>query len=267
MRIDTSPEDPKQIDLTALYLKYKESYRNVFLCQIGEQAFVYRALGRKEYYDLTTNKKFNNFQREEILCDVCVLWPENFNWQDCDAGIPSELAKKILKNSYLDEPESRRVVLSYYRSEMYDLDNQITCLINEAFPQYDIEQIEQWDVEKTMKYLSRAEWKLHNLHGLEFKESEGEFRDEAEARARAAAQAEEAKSESKQKAQNDVPGASERTIRGGSKKNKLTPQKLRELKQKFPEIDWDHDLGNEGIKGLEQPSVDVTAPALRPGWG
>lgn len=267
MRIDTDPRDPQQVDLTQIYLSFKKNYRNVFMYQLGEQAFVYRALGRKEYYELTANKEFNDFQREEILCDVCVLWPENYDWQNCDAGIPSELAKVILKNSYLDNPDSRRVVLSYYRSEMYDLDNQITCLINEAFPKYDIEQIEQWDVEKTMKYLSRAEWKLHNLHGLEFKESEGEFRDEAEARAKAQAAEEAAREKQQQSSAHDVSAASDKTIRGGSKKNKLTPEKLRELKRKFPEIDWDHDLGNEGIKGLEQPSVDVTAPALRPGWG
>ena len=35
----------------------------------------------------------------------------------------------------------------------------------------DIEIVEQWDVEKTMKYLSRAEWTLHNLRGIPLKDA------------------------------------------------------------------------------------------------
>lgn len=53
---------------------------------------------------------------------------------------------------------------------MYDLDNQITAIIAEAF-NLDIEIVEQWDVEKTMKYLSRAEWTLHNLRGIPLKDA------------------------------------------------------------------------------------------------
>jgi hypothetical protein len=56
------------------------------------------------------------------------------------------------------------------------------------------------------------------------------------------------------------------TIRGGNKAEKLTPEKLLKLKQQFPDIDWEGDLGNQGIQGLEQDSVDVTSPALRPGF-
>lgn len=273
MIIDTEPEKnyTPQVDLTELYLKFKEQYRNLFMLQIGETAFFYRALGRKEYHDLSSSEDFNDFDKEELLCETCVVWPENYDWENCDAGIPTELAKAILKNSYLDSQESRKAVLSYYRSEMYNMDNQITCIINEAFPQYDIETIEKWDVEKTMKYLSRAEWKLTNMHGLQFKDPEGAF-DEApkqQADAQQVSQGQEASYQVQQEDEYDVPSADQRTIRGGTKANKLTPDKMKELqrmKELCPEIDWDNDLGNQGIEGLAQDTVDTTAPALRPGW-
>lgn len=264
MIIDTSPQEPAQLDLTELYLSFKEKYRNLFMIQLGNQPFFYRALGRKEYRDLMSNKEVSDYEKEDILCEVCTVWPEDFDWEDCDAGVPRELAKAILKNSFLDSSDARKTVLSYYRSEMYDLDNQITCIINEAFPSYDIEEIETWDVEKTMKYLSRAEWKLHNFQGLQFKEPEGDFYEpNKEESPQSAAQ------ESESYEDHDDAGTDARTIRGGSKADKLTPDKMRELaelKRKFPEIDWEHDLGTQGIQGLEQDTVDTTAPALRPGW-
>lgn len=274
MIINTEPDTnaAPQVDLTELYLHFKEQYRNLFMLQIGETAFFYRALGRKEYHDLVTSEEFNNFDKEELLCETCVVWPENYDWENCDAGIPTELAKAILKNSYLDSKDSRRAVLSYYRSEMYNLDNQITCIINEAFPQYDIETIEKWDVEKTMKYLSRAEWKLTNMHGLQFRDPEGDFDDgpsEQETDSRAVSAQQAAQSQNFQETEYDVPSAPKRTIRGGSKANKLTPEQIAQkerLKKLCPDIDWDNDLGEQGIEGLAQDTVDVTSPALRPGW-
>lgn len=164
-------------DLFELIMEFKKQYRNVFVYQVDSQVYIYRALGRKEYKDILSDKRFNDFEKEEIICDTCLLYPstDTIDWDAVDAGIPTELMKQIRKNSYLDNRKSRKGILDYYRAEMYDLDNQITCIINEAFPQFDIEDIEEWDVEKTMKYLTRAEWKLTNLHGLQFKDAEGDF--------------------------------------------------------------------------------------------
>ena len=289
-------EAPKdQVDILALYFECKAKYRNVFIYRLGGTDFIYRALGRKEFHDILNDKKYDDFAKEEVICDTCVLWPEGFNFQRCQAGIPTELMKQILSNSYLDSPQAKKNVLEYYRGEMFDLDNQITCMINEAFPDHDIEDIEMWSVDKTMKYLSRAEWKLHNLRGLSFVEPQGRFVDEQEKeeistenrlaeyekrkahlrdlqttrseelginhekdKPKTATAPQRPKPEQNQesKAQNNNRTA----IRGGKRKEKLTPEKLRELMAKFPGIDWAHDDGLKGIEGLEQKSS--TSPAL-----
>lgn len=251
-------------DLTELFIRYQEEHRNVFMHQIENQVFIYRSLGRMEYRKILSDERFNDMEKEELICQVCTLWPEDFDFENCDAGIPTVLSKVILKNSYLDSIESRRNVLAYYREEMWDLDNQITCIINEAFPQFDIEEIESWDIEKTTKYLSRAEWKLHNLRGLQFydanlQESYYEAQDN-QSQDRGVI-TEEIGGESPQKGS----GQSDTNMRGGAKE-KLTPQKLRELKAKFPEIDWENDtIMKHGIEGMAD-YVDVTSPALRPGF-
>ena len=56
-------------------------------------------------------------------------------------------------------------------------------------------------------------------------------------------------------------------------KQKLTPEKLRELeemKRKFPEINWGADeVLNHGADNVmnNMDSVSTVSPALRPGWG
>lgn len=149
---------------------------------------------------------------------------------------------------------------------MFDLDNQITCVINEAFPQFDIEEIEQWDIEKTTKYMSRAEWKLHNLRGIPFVDQSENMESFYEAV--------NPEPEPQRTAQPVQPTPKEaaptrdKTLRGGDKNEKMTPEKLAEMKafqEKFPELNVFGDtILTEGESGMID-SVDVVAPALRPG--
>lgn len=260
----TSASNTKMFDITELFFEYKQKYRNVFMFKADEQIFIYRTLGRAEYKKISRDENFDNIEKEDLICQVCTLFPDGYDFDNCDAGIPSALAQEIIKNSYLENETKRRRITDSYRNEMWDLDNQITCIINEAFPQFDIEEIEEWDVEKTIKYLTRAEWKLHNLRGIPMVIPEDDFLEEQKVEenrhGNPTVQTEELGNKQKVKEQEKS------TIRGGNKAEKLTPEKLRKLKQQFPDINWDGDLGNQGIKGLEQDSVDVTSPALRPGF-
>lgn len=260
--------EPKQVvDVTALYIDFSMKYRNVFITQIDEETFIFRALGRSEFRDILKDSRFDEYKKEDIMCAQCLLYPDpdTIDWDNVNAGLPTKLLKEILKKSYLDDLESRTILHSIYRSEMFDLDNQITCIINEAFPNFDIEEIEAWDVDKTTKYLSRAEWKLHNLRGIGFVEPQGDFTTISN----------EESSNGDNNQRHIEPDVDEKeqektkTIRGGSKKNKLTPEKMREREEflkKFPEFANDDILMSGGIKGMEQDSVDTTPPALRIGW-
>lgn len=255
----------QQVDITELFLNFKNQHRNVFIYQADNQVFIYRSLGRSEYRKILTDERFDDLMKEELICQVCVLWPEDFDYGESDAGLPTVLRKEILRNSYLDEDMSRTKCLQFYRSEMFDLDNQISCIINEAFPQFDIEEIESWDIDKTTKYLSRAEWKLHNLRGMSFVEPQGDFYgNEVNKQQGKGYNDNRVRTEEVQAVRKEKP--KDKTIRGASKGEKLTPDKLRELKAKFPDINWASDAGFSGIEGLAQESIDTTPPALRPGF-
>ena len=243
-------DEPASIDLTEIYLSLQERHPRLYMYQADRQVFIYRPLGRGEYKKIVNDDRFTDLEREELFCQVCTLWPEGFDFDDCDAGIPTELTKQILKNSFLDSLDRRNKVAEFFRNEMFDLDNQITCIINEAFPQFDLEEIEDWDVEKTSKYLSRAEWKLHNFRGLQFLEPQGAFAGQEELPApKPAVKTEEVNN------------------RGGQK-TKMTPEvlaRMTEMKQKFPEIPWDQDAVLQ-TGDIIPDHFDTTPPAMRPGW-
>lgn len=245
------------LDLSELIERVKDKYKNIYIFQFEEQVFVYHSVGRKDYKNLIANGELDEQEKEETLCKLCTIWPVNYDFANCEeAGLPTRLAEEIVKNSYLRE-DDRKKVLTYYRNEMLDTDNQINGIIIAAFPTLNLEEIENWDVATAAKYLSRAEWILHNINGVPFKE-EGNYNEEGPI--------------TEEITEEDFSGAitssskNNSVAHNGKPKQRLTPEKLTELKAKYPMIDWEHDdVTMHGIEGItNQPEVDSTPPALRP---
>lgn len=241
------------IDVVQKLRELEDEYRSVYWTHIENELYVYKPIGRKDYKDILSSDISNEDKKDKII-EACILYPENFDIDDMVAGMINVLFDKIIDISYLDSEETREGVLNYYRQEMYQLDNQITCIINEAFPQFDIEDIENWDVEKTAKYLSRAEWKLQNFRNFSFNEEYFE-----------AMQSQQNENEEEE----EIPETQElktEKIEDKPSKAKLTPEKLRQLQAQFPEIDWANDNVAKGGIDAMSDSVDTMAPALRPGY-
>lgn len=166
MRVNSNQkQDVPVLDVAQLISDLQDKYRDIFIASIQGEIFIYTPIGRKDWCDLCARTDLNVCQQEEVLCSICTVYPENYDFHTCLAGIPTALAKRIKDDSCL----SKDVIINmieYYRDEMSMLNNNITCIINEAFPNFDIEDIENWSWDKTIKYFTRAEWKLVNLRGL-----------------------------------------------------------------------------------------------------
>lgn len=239
------------VDIAQIIAELESQYRSIFWTTLEGEMYIYKPLGRKDYREIISNEEMTNEDKKDAIINKCMLYPEDFDLDDLVAGLVDVLFQKIIDVSYLDSEESRVGVIEYYRQDMYSLDNQITCIINEAFPNYDIEEIENWDLERTAKYLSRAEYKLQNFRGFEFNEAyfninQGEIEEEPQ-----------------EEIEQVIEQKNEDTIK--TKKQKMTPEKLRELQAKFPEIDWANDVVARGGIDAMADSVDTVAPALRPG--
>lgn len=292
MQISPSDKEKQQsiIDFDELVyqlgLQHPES-SNVYTVKIDDFIFIYKPLCRKLYKKLAMAENISSLEKEELVCKECVLWPLDFDFDDCDAGLPTKLAECILKNSYVDSLEDRQKIIYLYRQEMYDVDNQVTCMIHEAFPEFTIEEIEDWDMQKTAEYCSRAEWILANLRGAQYSYDPFTGRSLEELQAdqetiekqqeQSIQQTSNVHTEEISDINNDQESIEkikrgefetleERQKRIQLKKERMTPEKLAELKAKYPEMDWDSSVFEDPEFDPVAGTVDTTAPALRPGY-
>nr|DAV25218.1 MAG TPA: hypothetical protein [Caudoviricetes sp.] len=265
-----------QIDYMSLINDLQDEYGTIYWNTLDGEIFIYRPLGRLEYRQLI-NADITDIEKEDTVCKACLLHPTDFDFDNCPAGIPKQLHDLILKNSFLDSLESKKLIVAYHRSEMAEFDNQITCIINEAFPNIDIEEIESWDMAKTAKYLSRAEWKLNVLRQIPIDYDTSNKMMENEWVMQHSKGNEEMNEEDNVKTENNtkpqpqhefkVETLEERQARMKKEgPRRKTPEELAELKRRFPEIKWDYEVDpNVNIDDMSD-SMDVRAVALRPGF-
>ena len=283
----------KDKSLFESYTEYVEKYNHVSIVEIENMHFIIKSLGRMDYRDIMLNQDLDNYLKEEAVCELCCLYPENFNFEDCEAGIPSALFQEILTFSFLsnDQEQDRRQLMNYFRSEMVELHNQINCMINEAFPSLGFETIENFDMMTALKYLSRAEWILQNLRNFEiardpFTNEEWDADQITPSQVQTSEKMpepvvnktisnkliEKEDNETFSRPKVDIPGEQnsfipgetieerlERLKKGEIKPKKLTPEKLRELQHNFPEIDWTAQLNQDDFN----VNVETTPMALR----
>ena len=241
-----------EFDVVSLIEELKEKYRTIYWFHEDGDIYIYKPLGRRDYKEICENESLSIMDKEDEVIKKCLLYPDlkDFDLDDMVAGVSEKLFNTIMKNSFLVDINSKQMLMDYYRSEMYDIQNQVTCLINEAFPNYDIEEIENWDVERTSKYLSRAEWKLQNLRGMVFNEEY--FNNEISA-----------ENNVQQPQQTDSGKKNDSKI--SKNKKPLDKATLEEMKRKYPEIPWEQDtILTEGVKGMAD-HIETLTPALVPG--
>lgn len=276
-----------QTNLSKIIESLKKEYRNIYLYQFGDEVFIYHSVGRRQYKELLQNDKFNAQDREEQLCKLCVVYPENYDYENCEnAGLPTRLAEEIISNSYLTL-EQRDSVMRYYKAEMEDTDNQVNCVIQAAFPTLKLEEIEDMDVVTAAKYLSRATWILENISGVQIRElrdDEKNFGSAPETYAKVPVTEEvtdnngdtvhtlysttHPEPEATQPTEKKIMTKDEYFNHRGQKKQVMTPERLAELRAKYPEIPWEEDeiiRQGDGIKAINsQEGISDVSPALRP---
>lgn len=290
MKVKNTTAPKKSVDFNALLSDFAEQYDVIHHVKIDDENFVFRILGRHEYKKIINTPGLTQMDMEDMICDTCLLYPNDYDFDESPAGLPSELTEMILQNSFLDGVESTLRLLDHYKEEMDELENQMMCIISEAFPSYTLDEIESWNNLKFCKMFSRAEWKFNNLKDTEIKDVSTLIRDIVELREEGLEEEEiEQILEQKELNNNGTVFTANKeqapvqqhmptkntpdnnVSRNG--KQKLTPEKLMELekmKKMFPEIKWDEDeLLNHGADDALQhvDTMSTVAPALRPGWG
>ena len=81
---------------------WKKQFGEVWLAQIKGQPFVYRSLERFEYKQIVATPNADPLMREEMICEHCVLYPQDYNFSviaNKKAGTPAVLSELIMENS------------------------------------------------------------------------------------------------------------------------------------------------------------------------
>lgn len=265
MKLETN-RSKQQINITDLYLKITSENpdTHVFMDQFGDSGiFIYRSLGRKEYRTIVSSEAISDCDKEEVICETCTLYPENYDFSNCDeAGLPTALAKRILEQSLLTDAMSLTNLIYHYRNEMNtDYNRQVSCVIHEAFPEFKLDGddgIENWDVMKTAEYMARAEFILHSLRGVPLAQASIDTGD---------SNTSDNEQEEIRTVSNKDGSQTRVTKKTINSRRSMTPEKLQKLKEIAPNIDWESDLGNAGFDNLSKimqtKNVDTRPMALR----
>lgn len=98
------PGGPTKSQIDSWKNKYQGA--GVYVVDVCEKLFVFRTLNRFEYKQIIRQAQLDAAQREEVICETTVLFPEEYTWKDMakkDAGIPSTLSQIIMQKSGFTE--------------------------------------------------------------------------------------------------------------------------------------------------------------------
>lgn len=262
----TNKKRQAELDFDAIVKDLIAEHGTIFFANIDGNSFLYKPLNRKDYKAIVQNDNLTSFEKEDEVCAATILWPEDIDWDEIEAGIPSKLYKEILENSFLDSPESIAHLIEVYREELELLDIQMGCIISEAFPNYDIEEIEKWDMIKFCKMFTRAEWKLKNLRKIDDINDVAEYLKSAYSSNN---NVEEGESPQHETQQNITPTQineptnhdSSKTVKVGTREmSEDEYRQYQEMQRMFPEIDWGADTM---YTGFDTMTADTTPVAFR----
>lgn len=98
---------PTRSEISAWKKQFEEDGHGVFLTEVGDTRFVWRTLNRAEYREIMALPNTDPLQREEIICEVCTLFPYQYNFAAMasrKAGVPAVLAEQIMNESGFKRP-------------------------------------------------------------------------------------------------------------------------------------------------------------------
>ena len=267
--INDKKQPGKQIDLDALVEEAFQKYDAVFFSEIEDELFIYRPLGRKEYKDIITNQNLDDYSKQDAVCKTVLVYPVDFDFDNCLAGIPGKLCDEIIEKSCLD-PESMLYLLHMQRQDSGQLGSEMACIIAEAFPSYTIEEIESWNNFKFMKIYAQAEWTLTNIRGIEFKMDIADYLAELAGISNEELYnmgIKEAPPVEKQPARQQQQQGN-REIHGESPGKGMSAEQLaayKEFVKQHPEFAEAMQY-DAAFTGMETQTMSTIAPANRPGW-
>lgn len=146
---------------------WHEIHGHIFMTEINEVIFFFRALTKKEMEIAQTVYK-DDYERTEYICKACVIEPLIDDYSlDIFAGIPEILCRVILEESGYTDAQKVKIMIAKWEKYMENVENQLPLVIKEAFQEIPLNEIESWPMSKMTEHYVKAKWVLENLRGLQ----------------------------------------------------------------------------------------------------
>lgn len=152
-------------DIKAIYNEILKKHPEAQITSIKDKHFIWRPLTREEYRQVRS-LGLDPGREEELICGLCVLWPENYPWHNPEkAGYPTAVCNDILIYSGFLGWQDTKNLLASYESELQDFDHMMDAVIAAAFPSIRPDEPRMWTMRKALWVFSRAKWVLENIYG------------------------------------------------------------------------------------------------------
>lgn len=144
-----------------LVFKENNPGHKVMYINICNKEFVFRTLGKTEYKNIL-NVCSNEYDLEDMICQVSVLFPNEFDFKDCPiGGLTKTISPLITELSGFTNTEIIHQTYDSYKQEMNTFENKCYALIKIAFPEFTFEEMEDWTWDKTFNIATKAEYILN----------------------------------------------------------------------------------------------------------
>lgn len=147
----------------------KESINNekIIYVQFGKHEYVFRSISPKEH----TQAKFLTSRAEELsdaICQIALIYPGDFDFsQSPVAGLSDSISKRIISESLLDNDLGVIEQFEESKNKLSTFLVQCSLFVKSAFPEYTLNEIEEWNYEKLMDMTAKAEFVL-KIQGSQF---------------------------------------------------------------------------------------------------
>ena len=160
-------------------LLIKEGVNNdkIIYLQFRHRDFVFRLLSPKEYSQcksLTSNKE----ELHDAICQLTLLYPQGINFSEYPiGGLSDYAADQIIDRSMIFEDKKVLDKFELAKTKLTKFLPQCVLFVKSAFPEYKLEEIEDWSYEKLMTMTAKAEFILKlqgSVYTIEYEEIEDE---------------------------------------------------------------------------------------------
>ena len=148
------------------YFKEEYSGHKLIYVRFSNEEFLFKSISLKEYEMIL--KMYNNkYNQETAICNISCIYPEEYEFQECEYGIlPSVISGYVKALSGFEDPN---VIFNdyYVFKSQSNLFQQCLDLIKAFIGDYSYEEMEEWTWQKIMQMTVRAE-NIAKLKGFDW---------------------------------------------------------------------------------------------------